>query len=230
MPNHGCFILIMANEITGLKLQKRNPNRVNVYIDGKFAFGAAKIVTAWLKVGDELDDKKLSKIKSEDEIETALQKAVHFINYRPRSIDEVSKRLYQKGVSQENIDRVTQRLTENGMLNDLDFANLWVENRSAFRPRGRMALRQELKLKGLSDEIIESALQNINEDQLAYDAAFKKATRFSNLEWKEFRKKLYGFLSRRGFNYEVISGIIPKVWEELSSTPDEDNNTNEVLT
>jgi SOS response regulatory protein OraA/RecX len=75
----------------------------------------------------------------------------------------------------------------------------------------------ELRQKGISDSIIDIVTSNIDEDHLAYQAAIKKAWKFRGLEWKDFRKKMYGFLSRRGFDYGIITSIILKAWEDLSS-------------
>ena len=90
------------------------------------------------------------------------------------------------------------------------FAELWVENRSEFRPRGSRMLRAELRQKGIPDRVISSALEGLDEASLALKAARKKARRYRELEWHEFRKKLYGFLARRGFHYGVISEVVRK--------------------
>lgn len=203
--------------ITGLKTQKRNKDRINVYLDDEFSFGVARIVGAWLKIGQEISDDKIKELLSKDEVEVALQKAINFISYRPRSAKEVSLRLKKYDASEDVIEEVIERLVRGGMLNDSNFAEMWVENRSTFKPRGRKALRVELRHKGITDEAIETSIANLDEDELAYRAAFKQARRLKHLEWQDFRKKLYGFLARRGFNYDVISGVVPKVWEEHTS-------------
>lgn len=203
--------------ITGLKTQKRNKDRINVYLDDEFSFGVARIVGAWLKVGQDISDDKIKELLSKDEVEVALQKAINFISYRPRSAKEVSLRLKKYDASEDVIEEVIERLVRGGMLNDSNFAEMWVENRSTFKPRGRKALRVELRHKGITDEAIETSIADLDEDELAYRAAFKQARRLKHLEWQDFRKKLYGFLARRGFNYDVISGVVPKVWEEHTS-------------
>jgi len=207
----------MTKKITALKLQKRNKNRVSVYLDDEFAFGLSKIVAAWLKVGQEITDEKIKQLQEQDNIELALQKAINFLSYRPRSENEVRKNLKKKDIEDAVIDEVLERLQRGGLINDLEFAQLWVENRSEFRPRGSRALRMELRQKGIHDKIIEKVIINIDEDHLAYQAAAKQARKYQQLEWQDFRKKMYGFLARRGFDYGIISSIIPKTWEEISS-------------
>jgi regulatory protein len=213
---HGCFVLMMVRKISALKLQKRNKNRVNIYLDGEYAFGLAKIVSAWLKVGQELTDEKIKQLQEQDTTEVALQKAITFLSYKPRSEGEVRKNLKKKGVDDHVITEVMERLQSGGLVDDQKFAHLWIENRSEFRPRGSRVLRMELRQKGIHEEIIDSVTSNIDEDHLAYQAATKQARKYQQLEWQEFRKKMYGFLARRGFDYGIISTIVQKTWEELS--------------
>lgn len=207
----------MTRKITALKLQKRNKNRVNVYLDGEYAFGLTKIVAAWLQVGQELTEEKINQLQDQDQIEVTLQSAIHFVSYRPRSVNEVRKNLKKKNIEEEIIDEVIERLIRGGLVNDRDFAQLWVENRSEFRPRGRRALRRELRQKGIEDEVIESAIADLDEDDLAYKAAKKQDRKYKHLEWQDYRKKMYGFLARRGFNYGIITSIVSKTWDELTS-------------
>ena len=98
---------------------------------------------------------------------------------------------------------------------------MWVENRNEFRPRGKRLLRYELYQKGIDEQIIQNVLQYVDEEKLASQAARKQARKYRDLEWPDFRKKMSGFLARRGFNYEVISLTIQNVWEEHLHSPQE---------
>lgn len=207
----------MAKKITALKLQKRNRNRVNVYLDDEFAFGLSRIVAAWLHTGQELSEEKIAELKAKDGVEIALQRALNFLSYRARSEQEVRKNLTKHGHDELVIDEIIERLNRGGLLNDANFAEMWVENRSEFRPRGRQVLRLELRQKGITDEVISSTLESLDENELAYRAAQKKARRYRELEYPDFRKKMSGFLARRGFHYGIISEVLPKIWEEISS-------------
>jgi len=207
----------MTRIISALKIQKRNKNRVSVYLDGEYAFGLAKIVAAWLKVGQEISKENIEELKAKDKEEIALQKAVKFLSYRPRSEDEVRKNLKKHKFQEGIIEKVIDRMRRGGLVNDVNFAELWVENRSEFRPRGSRLLRVELRKKGIPDDVIENATKDLTEDELAFRAASKQARKYKKLEWQEFRKKMNGFLARRGFDYGIISNVIPNVWEELIS-------------
>ncbi len=201
-------------KITALEVQKRNPNRVNVHLDGEFAFGLARIVAAWLKVGDVLDEAKIQKMQTEDARERAFQQAMLFLSYRARSESEIRRNLLKHEIPDEVIEETLARLRQDGLANDEQFARAWVENRSTFRPRSRRMLAMELRQKGLDEETASTALNEIDDEALAYEAAQKKAARFATLEWQDYRKKLSEFLARRGFSYAVITPVVSKIWNE----------------
>jgi regulatory protein len=201
-------------KITAISVQKKNPNRVNIYLDGEFAFGVARITAAWLKNGDELSDEKIAKLLTEDSREWAYQQALLFLSYRARSEKEIRQNLRKHEMPEEVIKETIEKLRNAGLANDNEFAKAWVENRSTFRPRSRRALSMELRQKGLDDETVQSAVSGVDEDALAYEAAQKRLGRLEGLEWNEFRKKLSEFLARRGFPYSVIAPIVTRLWSE----------------
>lgn len=195
-------------------MQKRTPNRVNIYLDGEFAFGLSRIVAAWLRVGQELDEEKIKRLQVEEARERAFQQAMLFLSYRARSEAEIRKNLRKHEIPEEVVEETLERLRQDGLANDGQFARAWVENRSEFRPRSRRMMAMELKQKGLNEESVTSALEGVNDEALAYEAAQKRAPRFKALEWIEFRKKLSEFLARRGFPYSVIAPVVTRIWNE----------------
>lgn len=205
----------MKHKITALKLQKRNQQRVNVYLDGEFAFGLAKIVAAWLRVGEEISDEKISQLQAQDTLEVAYQRALDILNYRPRSEAEIRLHLRKKGFDEDVIEDVLLRLRDNRLIDDDRFAKLWIENRSENRPRGKRALAYELRQRGIDSKVIERALEDLDEEALALRAAQAHARKLNNLEWIDFRKKMYGYLSRRGFSYEICAPVVAKVWAQI---------------
>jgi len=223
----GCVFLTMK-KITALSVQKKNPNRVNVYLDGEFAFGLARIAAAWLKIGDLLSAEKIETLQSEDAREKAYQQALLFLSYRARSEREIRQNLRKHEVPDAVIESTLERLRGVNLANDAEFAQAWVENRSAFRPRSKRALTAELRQKGLSEDSIQASVRDIDETSLAYQAARKRLERLKNLEWVEFRKKLSEFLARRGFSYSVAAQVISALWNETraetKSYEDEDED------
>lgn len=208
----GCVLLM--KKITALVVQKRNPSRVNLHLDGEFAFGLARIVAAWLRVGQELSDEKIEQLQVEDSRERAFQQAMLFLSYRARSESEIRQNLRKHEIPEPVIEQTLDRLRQDGLANDSQFAQAWVENRSVFRPRSRRMMAMELRQKGLNDEAVSSAVANVDDEALAYDAAQKRVARYKSLEWNEFRKKLSDFLARRGFSYSVIAPVVTRMWNE----------------
>lgn len=201
-------------KITALEAQKKNPNRVNIHLDGEFAFGLARITAAWLKVGDVLTDEKIAELQANDAHERALQQALLFLSYRIRSEKEIRQNLLKHEFSEEVIETTLEKLRASNLANDNEFARAWVENRSAFRPRSRRALTMELRQKGLDEETVQAAVSGVDEQALAYESAQKRANRLKGLEWGEFRRKLSEYLARRGFPYSVIAPVVTQVWNE----------------
>lgn len=208
----------MEYRITGLNAQKKNPNRVNVFLDGVYSFSLARIVAAWLKVGQTIDEEKITRLKKQDGEEKALQRALSFVSYRPRSEQEVRSRLETGGYEPGLVDRVVERLREAEVLNDERFARDWIENRSILHPRAKRLMMMELRQKGIAEEtILEAVSGGKNDEALALAAARRRAQRLENLEWQEFRKKLSEYLMRQGFDYGTTSNAVSHVWSEIQA-------------
>jgi len=113
-------------------------------------------------------------------------------------IDSFRKRCLIKGVD------------ELGYIDDVKFAQWWVEQRNAFRPKGIALLARELYQKGVSRAVIEDVLSQSSTDDAegARLVAQKKIKALKHLPKLEQRKKLYGFLGRRGFSSEVINRVV----------------------
>ena len=220
-----CFKM---RKITAIETQKKNLNRVSIYLDDQFAFGLSRIVAAWLSAGQLLSDEKIAALQTDDAQEVAMLKALRFLGYRARSMQEVRANLVKNEIPEAAIEFTLRRLQENGLLNDQEFAQTWVENRNTFRPRSRRALAMELRRKGLDDEVVQETLdKSVAEDALALDAARKYVRKVQKLGWQEFRLKLGGFLGRRGFSYAIVAPVLRLVWNELHAGDEQTNNDDE---
>ena len=162
-----------------------------------------------------MDEEKLKQLQIEDARERAVQQALLFLSYRARSESEIRQNLRKHEMPEEVIEETLARLRQDGLANDGQFAQAWVENRSTFRPRSRRMLAMELRQKGLDNEAVSSALEDVDDEPLAYEAAKKRAPRLKALEWADFRKKLSEFLARRGFSYSVIAPVVIRIWNEV---------------
>ncbi|MEA3309697.1 MAG: RecX family transcriptional regulator [Chloroflexota bacterium] len=198
----------MAGKITALRLQKRSERRVNVYLDGEFAFGLADIAAYPLRVGDWLSDEKITDLQETDSLERARDKALSYLAYRPRSTWELQRYLNKREFLEPVVSQVLAHLQAVGLVDDLAFARYWIENRAQFRPRGALLLRQELRQKGIAGSIVDEALQDYDEVAALQRVAHKQARRLRQLPPEEFRQRLTQRLVRRGFSYESIRDVI----------------------
>ena len=101
------------------------------------------------------------------------------------------------------------------MISDSEFARTWVENRCTFRPRSKRVLVLELHQKGVAEKEIQSAIRDLDEAELATQTAEKYASRCKDLPFDEFRKKMFGYLSRRGFVYGTTAEVIQRTWQSM---------------
>jgi len=210
----------MAGTITSLQIQKNNKERVNVYLDEEYAFAVTILVAATLKKGQFLSDEEITRLKQQDDRDKAYNQALRFLGFRARSQTEIERYLRGKNYSPETIDQTLKRLAEGQYLDDSAFAQAWVEDRGRFKPRSRQALQYELRQKGVDPEAIEEALGDIDEDDLAWRALEGKLRQWQQLPELDFKKKAMGFLSRRGFGYEVAQETAERAWAVISGTAD----------
>ena len=129
--------------VTRLEPQKKNPQRLNVYLDGEFAFGISRSAAPWLAEGNQLSKQKINDLQEKDHFEGAYQRAINFLSYRIRSEKEIRQNLTKHDVPEDVIEGVLGKLRGVSLVNDQDFAFRWVENRVQFKPRGKRALSSE---------------------------------------------------------------------------------------
>ena len=203
-------------EITGLEPQKR-PGRLNVFVDGQFVMGVGEAVAAdlRLRVGKEMTSEKLLEVAGAEEVQKALDSALLLLEVRARAKREIETRLTQKGYEEGIIEQVIEKLVRLELINDAQFAAAWVEAKTRVggnRPVGRRRLSSELYAKGVAkDQIAEAVgiVSNSDELVLARAAASKKVRTIPtdrDLLQAE-RRKLMGFLQRRGFGWETVKQV-----------------------
>jgi regulatory protein len=129
---------------------------------------------------------------------------------------ELRTRLLRKGFDNETIDAALAKLSDVGYLNDERFAELWIENRLAHRPRGKRMLEQELRQKGIDRQIVDETVagMDIDDRAAALELARKRLKSVQSLPLDEQKKKLTGILARRGFDYGVIRATLETVLGE----------------
>jgi regulatory protein len=218
-----------VKNISKLEQQKRHPDRVNVYLDGEFAFGLNKEVVHKfsLRKGDAVTDKLIEQLSGEEEFSTAKNKALRFISRRMRSEYEVRTKLREYEFPTDIIEKVIKYLLEINFLNDLEFAKACTTDLQKNRSAGKRLLFQQLKRKGIAKETIELVLNDIEsatEEILALETANKYFKRFKTsrkpIERKDQLRRISQALMRRGFDWSITSKILKQIFKNISDEED----------
>jgi regulatory protein len=197
--------------ITSIKSQK-NKNRVNVYLDDKFGFGIDldNFVLLHLKINQELTDEEIEKIVKKSEFQKTLDKLLRFATTRPRSEKEVTDYFRRKKVHESMHAELLKKLRHLDLLNDLEFAKWWVEQRIQFKSKSRRVIQMELRQKGIGKEIIDSVFEEtpINEEKMAKELLSRKEYKWKNLESREKKQKMSQYLAGKGFSWEIVEKVV----------------------
>lgn len=145
---------------------------------------------------------------SEKNRQSAFNYSLKYLSFRARSTKEIRDYLYRKNFVEQTINAAIEKLVELKFLNDGEFAKLWIESRQKHKGKSKFILKNELRLKGLENDIIEPLLKEAQDDFETARILFDKKKRtLGNLPKEEFKKKMAGFLQRKGFSWEIISNI-----------------------
>jgi len=209
----------VVKRITALRKQGGARKRVNVYLDDEYAFSLEPevVVRERLAVGCELDSGKINELAGADNYQRCFDAATHYLGCRPRSESEMRQRLSRRGFDNESVEAVLKRLRELELVDDLEFARFWRDNRREFSPRSRLMTGLELKRKGVSEEIIGQVLDTASDEDSAYRAGLSRARRLSTSDYQTFRRRLGEYLKRRGFGYGIIKKVVEQLWGELGN-------------
>jgi len=189
---------------------------VNVFLDGRFAFSleAEVALKENLRVEQELSEDKIGALTGADLFQRCLNAAFRYLGYRPRSEAELRERLRRRGFDGDNVEAVLVRLREQGLVDDLAFAEFWKGNRNSFRPRSRALTALELRQKGVAKAVIDQVVADVDDEDSAYRAAQSRARSLPGSDYQGFRHRLGGYLKRRGFGYRVITHTVERLWQE----------------
>lgn len=146
------------------------------------------------------------------DIEVAKKIAAKLISYKMYTCSEVFKRLCQKGCDSETAEMVVAEFCRAGILNDEEYAKMYIHDASLISMKGMFRIRQELLAKGLASAVIERAIaeSEVNaDDQLEHYAELK----FGDKVFSEYREieKAKAHLARRGFSISDINRVFKKL-------------------
>ena len=204
------------SKISSIKPQKR-PNRFNIFLDDKFAFGvnADLIVEENLKVGKDLDEKTINRIIKKEDFTKLFDSSLKYLGIRTRSEKELWQYLAKKISRIQNIKfheasqsliipRIVKKLKSIGYLDDLEFAKWLIASRNR-QAKGSRIIKIELIKKGIAPEIIEKLTNNLpSQKDQAKKALEKKIKLWQKLPRQKFKEKVYRYLASRGFDWEDI--------------------------
>lgn len=219
--------------VTRLAPGVRDQNRVNVFLDGKFAFSldVAQVVDLGVKVGQKLDDEQLKALQCASEFGKLYQRTLEWVLMRPHSVQETRDYLKRRKFKRQILNRqrvrdekrplpeiqdeiatqVLMRLIERGYLDDLKFAKYFVENRNTRKGTSLKRLRMELKQKGIPESQIQVALDEIPRDE---------GEEMRKIIAKKYRKyddqKLVAYLVRQGFEFAAAKAAVEEYNQEAS--------------
>jgi regulatory protein len=212
--------------ITSLEPQANNPERINLYVDGRFLLGvnAAIVFQMGLQLEQELLPDQLEQLRNEEALQQAVDRALNYLSFRPRSREEVRRYLRRKETPAEIIETALARLDRLDFVNDRTFASFWIETREQFSPRGAYALKNELRMKGVDRDVVDELVDDEQDEERALRAGRKKAQSLvhtPDIDYATFRTRLGSFLQRRGFGYEVSTRTVRALWKELKEASEE---------
>ncbi|MFB6099285.1 MAG: RecX family transcriptional regulator [Salinibacter sp.] len=204
--------------ITKVEPQVHNDDRVSVYLDGEFAFGLHEdlVVKHQLREGKTLTPEEIQDIETDEQYVEAKQKALDYLAYKPRTEQEVRRRLQQRDVSPMVIDDVIARLSELEYLDDESYAHDYAHNRFSSKKYGPVRIRRELEERGIDRSLAETAVDELFAEVDATAAAWTHAEkRWPRLADEEDprrrRQKMYRYLRRRGFTSDTIRPILDEL-------------------
>lgn len=195
-------------KITAIKQQVKRADRYSIYVDGKYSFslGENEFLRLGLHYGQEITDEVLAEYKDESAFGKWFDRTLNLLSFRLRSEWELRDYLRRKDCPPETIDKILNKLSVNGYVNDEQFARRWVENRRLLKATSRRKLTQELKAKRISNEIIDTVLaedkEATDEREILRELVEKKRARYPD------NLKLMQYLARQGYNYEDIKSVL----------------------
>ncbi|MDA3871798.1 MAG: regulatory protein RecX [Candidatus Marinimicrobia bacterium] len=200
------------NKITKIYYHKKNSSICDVYFSDtkKITLDNSYIGKYFLVEGSEISDKQLEKIVSENEYDRAKEKAFFLLTYRDHSVYELKVKLRKRNFDEKVIDKTVEYLLENGYLNDKKFSEIYLNELLNTKRSGMMIIRKKLFQKGLSRELINNLLNDLDDEIFHNNCLFHLQKKRKLLEKKHdenIKNKLYNYLSRKGFRYEIILNV-----------------------
>lgn len=204
-------------EITSAERNKKNRDRMSIYIDDKFAFTISEDDFLGMNLYErkEITTEELEYIKNTLNFRCAKAVAVRYLSVKLRTDKEIRQKLHQEGFDSETIGKVVEELQAIGYINNKLYAQKFVFDRSKLKPKSKKLLKLELQSRGISQEIADEVLEDWKADE-AVVAEELVRRRFGKYDLKDeaILKKVYMFLNHRGYNRGLIEEVVNKLNED----------------
>ena len=203
-------------KITKIEIQKRNKERVNLFLDGEYAFSlsAELVYKEGLKTNEEIDSEKLKILAEHESIIRCKNSALRIIEKSYKTEKEVRDKLILKGYEDNSINKSIEFLKEYNFINDSNYTKAFIHDK--LNSQGSQKIKFKLIQKGISKEIIDEELSNLNkenEKNVAINIAKKKLDIIKKKENDNYKisGKLYRYLISKGYAYDVTNEIVKEI-------------------
>lgn len=209
--------------VTKVEKQKNNEKRYSVYIDGEFVFGMSGEDILYFKLteGKELDEERYRYIMEYVLYVKAREQAYNYLGYKSRTEKELRQKLTNSGYPEDITEKVVELMKKYNYLNDENYAKSHIKDRIKFKPSGKRLLKYELSQKGISEEVIQKAVEETDIDELEMAVSIlEKKSKGKDLSDRKQKEKLYMYLIRKGFDYETVNKAFRMIMENMEDIED----------
>lgn len=214
-------------KITDISQQKKHTHLYNIFVDESFYCSVSDMDISILniRVGSELSQINLENIKSNSEINKTYDRALYYLQYGPRTKQQMRKYLLQKGYNEVYIDKVIKKLVSNNYINDKQYTINFIEEKQIHGLKSNSYIKAQLIKKGIDKSIIDNCLKALNESNqcdIIKELATKKYSQ--GIRYKD-KQKMTQYLLRQGFNYSDISKTLDELGLVFGSNKKMYNNS-----
>ena len=206
----------ITQKITHIQEQQKHPSHHEIFLDDKpfVVIPSAFVEKFGLRIGLEIEAEVIEKLIAADEAMRAKNYSLDLLRENIYSKTQMTRELEREGFGEQAVKTIIAELIHSGHIRDRLYAENWIQRRQKSNPKGRTVLKQELIDKGVDREIAEqvlAAVKSEEESKLAFQIAQKRAKQYKRLPIHVAKRRLHGFLARRGFEPEVILQVIEQV-------------------
>ena len=203
-------------KITKIEIQKKNKERVNLFLDGEYAFSisAELVYKEGLKTNNEIDSEKLKVLAEREGLIKCKNSALRIIEKSYKTEKEVRDKLILKGYDENSINKSIEFLKEYNFINDSNYTKAFINDK--LKSQGSQKIKYTLIQKGISIDSIDEELSNLNkenEKSIAINIAKKKLDIIKKKESDNYKisGKLYRYLISKGYEYDITKEVVKEI-------------------